>query len=126
MEQKVMITSLPQAFRMVKEMNVSTEWDSDYREAGRRALQEILEGQMRGRIDRHLEEMARRGEADRRNGSFSRHLLTELGDIELHVARSRRTSTAVSCYLRDFLTEISHSLSVDDQCTGVPHGVHGS
>jgi hypothetical protein len=92
MEQKLMITSLPQAFKMVKEMNLSTEWDSDYREAGRRALQEILEGQMRGRIDRHLEEMARRGEADRRNGSFSRHLLTELGDIELHVARSRRIS----------------------------------
>jgi putative transposase len=92
MEQKLMITSLPQAFKMIKEMNLSEEWDSDYREAGRRALQEILQGQMRHRIDRHLEEMARRGEADRRNGSFSRHLLTELGDIELHVARSRRTS----------------------------------
>ena len=92
MEQKFMISSLPQAFKMIKEMNLSTEWDSDYREAGRRALGEILEGQMRGRIDRHLEEMARRGEADRRNGSFSRHLLTELGDIELHVARTRRTS----------------------------------
>jgi putative transposase len=92
MEQKLMITSLPQAFKMVKEMNLSTELDSDYREAGRRALQGILEGQMRHRIDRHLEEIARRGEADRRNGVFSRHLLTELGDIELHVARTRRTS----------------------------------
>lgn len=102
MEQKLMITSLPQAFKMVKEMNLSAEWDSDYREAGRRALQEILQGQMRGRIDRHLEEMARRGEADRRNGTFSRHLLTELGDIELHVARTRRTSAVevVRAYAR--------------------------
>jgi len=102
MEQKLMITSLPQAFQMIKEMNLSTEWDSDYREAGRRALQEILQGQMRGWIDRHLEEMARRGEADRRNGSFSRRLLTELGDIELHVARSRRTSAlgVVRAYAR--------------------------
>ena len=102
MKKKLVITSLPQAFKMIKEMNVSTEWDSDYREAGRRALREILEGQMRGRIDRHLEEMARCGEADRRNGSFSRHLLTELGDIELHVARTRRTSAVevVRAYAR--------------------------
>jgi putative transposase len=93
MKKKLLITSLPQAFEMVKQMNLSGgEWEADYRVAGRRALQWILEGQMRDRIDHHLEEMARRGEADRRNGSFSRHLLTELGDIELHVARSRRTS----------------------------------
>jgi len=103
MEKKLVITSLPQAFEMVKQMNFSgDEWESDYRVAGRQALRGILEGQMRGRIDRHLEEMARRGEADRRNGSFSRHLLTELGDIELHVARSRRTSAlgVVRAYAR--------------------------
>jgi len=102
MEQKVMITSLPQAFKMIKEMNLSAQWDSDYRQAGRRALQAIFEGQMRDRIDRHLEEIARRGEADRRNGSFSRHLLTELGDIELHVPRSRRISAVevVRAYAR--------------------------
>jgi len=103
MKKKLMITSLPQAFEMVKQMNLSAgEWESDYRVAGRRALQGILEGQMRYRIDRYLEEMARRGEADRRNGSFSRHLLTELGDIELHVARSRRTSAVevVRAYAR--------------------------
>jgi putative transposase len=47
---------------------------------------------MRDRIDRHLEEMGRREVLDRRNGSFSRHLVTELGDIELHVPRSRRVS----------------------------------
>ncbi|MCL5807457.1 MAG: IS256 family transposase [Deltaproteobacteria bacterium] len=36
---------------------------------------------MRDRIDRHLEGMAERDEEDRRNGFFSRHLLTELGDV---------------------------------------------
>jgi putative transposase len=92
MGQKLMVRSLPQACEMVKEMNLSGEWESDYRQAGRRALERILEDQMRDRIDRHLEEMARRGESDRRNGTFSRHLLTELGDIELHVPRSRRKS----------------------------------
>ena len=42
------------------------------------------------RVDRHLEEMARRGTADRRNGAYSRWLLTELGRIELCVPRTRR------------------------------------
>jgi len=66
MKKKLVISSLPQAFEMVKQMNLSGgEWEVDYRVAGRCALQGILEGQMRDRIDRHLEEMARRGEADR-------------------------------------------------------------
>jgi len=58
-------------------------WDSDYRLAGRRALREVIEQQMDDHISRYLEEMGRRGGArvDRRNGSFPRHLLTELGDI---------------------------------------------
>ena len=47
---------------------------------------------MKDRINRHLEEMGKQGESDRRNGSFPRHLLTELGDIELKVPRSRRIS----------------------------------
>ena len=45
-------------------------------------------------IDRRLEEIRSRGGVDRRNGSFSRHLLTELGDIELCVPRTRGLSVA--------------------------------
>lgn len=52
----------------------------------------ILEQRMKDRISVHLEEMNRLGEADRRNGSFPHHLLTELGDIELHIPRTRRFS----------------------------------
>jgi hypothetical protein len=44
MEQKLMITSLPQAFKMVKEMNLSTELDSDYREVGRRPCRRFWRG----------------------------------------------------------------------------------
>ena len=40
-------------------------------------------------VDRHLEEMAERGAADRRNGSYRRWLMTELGEIELSVPRTR-------------------------------------
>jgi len=93
MKGTVVIESLPQAFEIIKEMNSSpTEWESDYRQAGRQVLGQILEERMKDRIDRHLEEMEKQGEYDRRNGSFSRHLLTELGDIELKVPRSRRIS----------------------------------
>src|SRR3954447_27065959 len=50
----------------------------------------ILRGQMDQAIDAHLDRMAALDEADRRNGSYRRHLLTELGDIELAVPRNRR------------------------------------
>ena len=100
---RTVITSLPQAFRVIKEMDLGTEqWDSDYRVAGRGAVVQIVQQQMRERVSRHLEEMARLAEADRRNGSFSRHLLTELGDIELHIPRTRRFSplSVLRCYAR--------------------------
>lgn len=93
MKQSIVIRSLPQAYQVIKEMNLDTDqWDSDYRSAGRHSLELILQGRMQERISSHLDEMARLGRYDRRNGSFSRHLLTELGDIELNVPRTRRFS----------------------------------
>lgn len=92
MARRTVIKSLPQAYEVIKEMGLSTEEDSDYRQAGREAVVGVLEERMKDRIDLHLAEIASRGESDRRNGSFSRHLLTELGDIELHVPRTRRMS----------------------------------
>lgn len=102
MAQRTIIRSLPQAYEVIKEMDLSTGWESDYRHAARQALTRILEERMSFRIDLHLEEMARSGEYDRRNGTFSRHLLTELGDIELHVPRTRRLSAVevVRAYAR--------------------------
>ena len=89
MPRTVTIKSLPEAFAVIKEMQGQDyEWGEDYRAAGRAALVEILEGQMALRVDRHLEEMARRGRADRRNGGYSRWLLTELGRFELSVPRT--------------------------------------
>src|SRR5574340_1220862 len=87
----LVIESLPQAYKIIKEMNLSSDWDSDYRVMAKRALSEVLEDRMNNRLDRYLEE-AGRSISDRRNGSFSRHLLTELGDIELKVPRTRRIS----------------------------------
>lgn len=91
MSQSATIKSLPRAFRMMEAMQAQgVEWGEDYRFAAADALKTILSGRMAAAVDRHLMDMARRQEADRRNGSYTRHLLTELGDIELQVPRTRR------------------------------------
>ena len=93
MPQRAMIESILRAYRMLKQMRAQEiEWGEDYRRAGAEALKGVLEQGMAGRIDRHLEEMAERGEADRRNGSYGRWLMTELGEIELRVPRTRTYS----------------------------------
>ena len=103
MPQSATIKSLPRAFEMMKAMEGDgVEWGEDYRHAAADALKTILSGRMETTIDRHLAAMARRQEADRRNGFYRRHLLTELGDIELEVPRTRRFSAleVVRAYAR--------------------------
>jgi len=79
------------AFDLVKGMQAQgLEWGEGYRALGRDAIATILQGQMGQAIDEHLERMAALDEADRRNGSYPRHLLTELGAVELAVPRTRR------------------------------------
>lgn len=86
------VRSLPQAYRIIKEMHLYGDEESDYRSMARESLSKILEDRMRDRIDKHLDGMAFRDEEDRRNGYFSRHFLTELGDLSLKVPRTRTTS----------------------------------
>ncbi len=91
MPQAVTIRSLPRAFELVKGMQAQgLEWGESYRALGRRAVAAILGEQMLGAVDAHLDRMAALDQADRRNGSYRRHLLTEIGDIELAVPRTRR------------------------------------
>jgi putative transposase len=87
------ITSLPMAFEVVKAMQADgLEWGEGYRPLGRQALEEIIEDQMAAAVDRYLDQLEADAPADRRNGYYRRHLLTELGDIELNVPRTRRYS----------------------------------
>jgi transposase-like protein len=80
------------AFEVVKAMQAEgLDWDESYRPLGRKALEGIIEAQMAAAVERYLEQLEA-DDADRRNGSYSRHLLTELGDIELAVPRTRRYS----------------------------------
>ena len=103
MPQAVTIRSLPRAFELVKAMQAQgLEWGEGYRGLGREAIAGILQDQMAQAIDDHLDRMAVLDQADRRNGSYRRHLLTELGDIELTVPRTRRFAplTVVRAYAR--------------------------
>ncbi len=87
------IESLPMAFAFVKAMRANgLEWSEGYRPLGRAAIAEIIEGEMAAAVDRHLEALEADAPADRRNGFYRRNLLTELGDIELAVPRTRRYS----------------------------------
>jgi putative transposase len=87
------VTSLPMAFEMVKAMQAEgLDWGEGYRPLGRQALAKIIEDQMAAAVDRHLDRLEADDVADRRNGYYRRHLLTELGDIELNVPRTRRFS----------------------------------
>ncbi len=90
MPQAVTIRSLPMAFELVKGVQAQgLEWGERYQPLGRCAIAELVRGQMDRAIDEHLDRMAVLDQADRRNGSYPRHLLTELGDMELAVPRTR-------------------------------------
>jgi transposase-like protein len=103
MQQIAAVRSLKQASRVIKQMeHQSPEWMPDLRELGRKALRRVLHQHMQRQVRRYLAESARHGVADRRNGSYSRHLLTALGDLELCVPRTRRFSAlaVVQAYAR--------------------------
>lgn len=85
------IESLPRAFEMVKAMQADgLDWGESYRPLGRRALAAIIEDRMAEAVDTWLDRLGVDEVADRRNGYYRRGLLTELGDIELCVPRTRR------------------------------------
>jgi transposase-like protein len=95
---KTVIRSLPQAARMIQAMeHQGFQWTGLPHDKAAKALKEGIESQMRFAVDRHLEELRRAdgAPADRRNGYYTRHLLTALGDIELCVPRTRRFNPAV-------------------------------
>ena len=90
MPQTATIKSLPAAFAMMKAMQAEdVEWGEDYRGAARQALAEILEGRMDQLIDAHLERMAELGEADRRNGCYTRWLPDATRTVRFSFASSR-------------------------------------
>lgn len=77
--------------RAVREIN-AFDREGDYRPAARKALKELLEGELKVELAQHLG--AKRYERQKkrqgyRNGYYSRHLLTQLGDVLVRVPRTR-------------------------------------
>src|SRR4030043_1835919 len=79
--------------RALKEVN-AFEWEGDYRPEAARHLKAILEERMDEELEQYLGrgKHERREEGDRedyRNGSYFRHLLTEIGNL-IRIPRSRK------------------------------------
>jgi putative transposase len=92
--------------RALKEIN-AFEWEGDYRPEAANRLKELLEERMDEELEQYLGRARheRREEGDRedyRNGSYVRHLLTEIGNLILQIPRSRKgfVSRVLEAYKR--------------------------
>lgn len=78
--------------RALKEIK-AFEWEGEFRPMARHALKKILEGRMEEEMAEFLG-LERYDHAedrlDYRNGHYVRHLLTEMGDLELLIPRTRK------------------------------------
>jgi transposase-like protein len=78
--------------RALKEIN-AFEWEGDFKPVARQALKELLEKRLDEEMAEYLGTARYEHASDRhdyRNGHYVRHLLTEMGDLELLVPRSRK------------------------------------
>jgi putative transposase len=92
--------------RALKEIN-AFEWEGDYRAEAANRLKELLEERMDEELEQYLgrAKHERRGQGNRedyRNGSYLRHLLTEIGNLILQIPRSRKgfVSRVLEAYKR--------------------------
>jgi transposase-like protein len=80
--------------RALKEVN-AFEWEGDYRPETANRLRALLEERMDEELEQYLgrakhERRERGDQEDYRNGSYLRHLLTEIGDLIVRIPRSRK------------------------------------
>src|SRR5438445_2181611 len=77
--------------RAIREIN-AFEWEGDFKPMARQALKQLVEKRLEEEMAEYLGVSRYEHGADRvdyRNGYYVRHLLTEMGDLELLVPRSR-------------------------------------
>ena len=78
--------------RAIDEIN-AFEWEGEFKPVARRALKELMEKRLEEEMAEYLGLSRYEHASDRhdyRNGHYVRHLLTEMGDLELLVPRSRK------------------------------------
>mgnify|MGYP001768048677 CR=1 FL=1 len=84
MEKQAVIKTLPEALKMIKDMNLTSadQWAGDYRDAARDAIANILKSRMEERIAHHLAWAFGNGIPDRRNGVYLRNVLTDPNSLQ--------------------------------------------
>lgn len=111
MEKQAVIRTLPDALKVIKDMNLGSadEWSGDYRDTARDTIGRVLKDQMEERIAGHLSWAYNKGIPDRRNGSYIRRVLTELGTVALSIPRTRcfTPKGIIAAYARR-MREIDH------------------
>jgi len=88
--------------RAIKEIN-AFEWEGDFKPLARQVLKELLEKRLDEEMAQYLGVSRYEHATDRhdyRNGHYVRHLLTEMGDIELLVPRSRKGKFPLKLFAR--------------------------
>ena len=84
------IASVSRAMRSMKAFGEqSIFYDGLYDQESRQALSKVPYGRMEARVSAHLNESREHGVPDRRNGNYSRRILTGAGDLELRVPETR-------------------------------------
>jgi putative transposase len=110
-ERQIVIKNLPKALEVVKQMNLASqdEWTGEYHEAARHTIAKVLKEQMDEQVTGHLSWAYQKGIPDRKNGSYVRRVLTELGDVILSISRTRCFSPRgiIAAYARR-VREIDH------------------
>lgn len=93
MPQEATVRSVAQAYQVIKQMRLQG-WDvgEECREAAREAVRAQLRQRMLDARSRFLSELQTREQGERANGSYQRHLLTEMGSVLLEVPRTRTWS----------------------------------
>jgi len=87
--QRATVRNVSRALREIKAL----EWEGDYQPMARQALKEIMEKRLEQEMAEFIGLQPYERDCDRsdyRNGRFLRHRLTEMGDLELLVPRTRK------------------------------------
>ena len=85
-----LVNSVSQAMHIIARLDDQSVFsDATWQQESREAVANVLHGRMVARVSAHLETCRAEGVADRRNGSYTRHVLTALGDVAVEVPRTR-------------------------------------
>ena len=85
-----LVTSVSQAMHIMARLDDQGMFsDVTWRQESRALVAKVLHGRMAARVKSHLEACREAGREDRRNGSYTRHVLTALGSLTLEVPRTR-------------------------------------